>query len=610
MSKYLIVLVFLLGFISMAHCQTDAHLYREKQEELFRQIFSNPEQASKSLKLLLNDKGKIDDTLVGITWNLLGVYYGVTHQTDSSLYAFDKSLSLFPENYPRIPRILINKAIVFKNKGDLNNAFATLNEALEIAQKQENNKETLARIYGEFASSHRQNNQLNLAITYLLNSIEILETIKDINPEVLAGEKQKLGNTYLETQNYEFAKKLYEESMPVFKEVGNHMNYHITRVNYAECLFQENNKERAIEINLEAYNGLIDLGNMDFVSFAAHRLGVIYHKMNDKVNAERFFKEAYELGVDYKSVRILQTAADYMEFLRSIARYDEAKSIADQTLEFGISSTSPIDHQINFYQILGTILKEQKYFEASLEINEKILALKDTLHSRFDKSTSLDLQAKYQNQLQQQENLILAQKISLQKRNNYILIGFAILCLLITFFIWRFNLLNNRLKNSALEKMDFQARELQAQFNSQKEINLIKEETIEKQKQELLASALEKIQLNEKLETIIQKAENSGENKLYSQLISLKKQDKYWETLISKFYNLHPNFIKNIKKEYPDLSKSEVDFCSLVKMNFSFKEIASILQISHDSVISKKYRITKKMMISGDADFYNVVNQY
>jgi len=610
MPKYIIVLCFLLIGTPYVYSQTDAHSYREKQEELFRQIFSDPQQASASLKLLLKDQGKVEDTLVGITWNLLGVYYGVTHQTDSSLYAFEKAIDFLPENSYRIPKILINIAIVHKHKGDLDNAFLVLNEALQIAKAQENSQETTARIYGELASSHRQNNQLNLAITYLLTSIEILESLDTDNPEVLAAEKQKLANTYLETGNFEFAKKLYEESMPVFKEAGNNMNYHITRVNYAECLFQENKREEALVINIDAYEGLVVLGNLDFVSFAAHKLAVTYHKMNDVENAERFFKEAYTLGVDQKSVRVLQIAADYMDFLISEHRFDEAEAIANQTIQFGINYNSPIGHQINFYQIFATILKEQKNFEESLETQEKVLALKDTLQNRFDKVSSLDLQAKYQNQLQQQENLILEQEVSLQKRNNYILIGFAILCLLIAGFIWRFNLLNNRIKNIALEKKVSETRELQVQFDSQKEINLLKEQTIEKQKQELLASALEKIQLNEKLETIIKKAEVSGENKLHSQLITLKKQDKYWETLISKFYHLHPNFIKNLKSEFPNLSKSEVDFCSLVKMNFSFKEIASILQISHDSVISKKYRITKKMHVSGDADFYNIVSQY
>lgn len=147
---------------------------------------------------------------------------------------------------------------------------------------------------------------------------------------------------------------------------------------------------------------------------------------------------------------------------------------------------------------------------------------KASLH--FIKVSSLDLQAKYQNQLQPQKHLILEREIFLQKRNNSIFIGFAILCLLIARFIWRFNLLNKRIKNIALEKKVSESRELQVQFDSQKEINLLKEQTIEKQKQEMLAGALEKIQLNEKLEAIIKKAEASGENKLHTQLISLKNK--------------------------------------------------------------------------------------
>jgi len=41
----------------------------------------------------------------------------------------------------------------------------------------------------------------------------------------------------------------------------------------------------------------------------------------------------------------------------------------------------------------------------------------------------------------------------------------------------------------------------------------------------------------------------------------------------------------------------------LLKLNLSNKEIASLLQISHESVITKKYRIKKKMEINNDAEF-------
>ncbi|WP_413604871.1 helix-turn-helix transcriptional regulator [Flavobacterium rakeshii] len=42
-------------------------------------------------------------------------------------------------------------------------------------------------------------------------------------------------------------------------------------------------------------------------------------------------------------------------------------------------------------------------------------------------------------------------------------------------------------------------------------------------------------------------------------------------------------------------------------MNLTNKEIASLLQISHESVITKKYRIKKKMNIQEDVDFEKVI---
>jgi len=45
----------------------------------------------------------------------------------------------------------------------------------------------------------------------------------------------------------------------------------------------------------------------------------------------------------------------------------------------------------------------------------------------------------------------------------------------------------------------------------------------------------------------------------------------------------------------------------LFKLNLSNKEIASLLQISHESAITKKYRIKKKMEISDDTEFEKVL---
>jgi DNA-binding CsgD family transcriptional regulator len=608
--RFQITYVFLFFFAFLfVSAQSEADDHRAKQEEYFRQIFIQPEEAAKNFRLLLKEEGKIHDTLVAISWNMMGVYFAVTNQSDSSLYAFNRSLSLFPENYHRVPGILANKAIVYKNRGDIANAFVVLNEALILAKKH-NNLQTQSTIYGEMASSHRQNKQLNLAITYLIKSIEILESLDNVKPSVLASEKQKLANTYLETQNYDFAKRLFEEVLPVFKREKAMSNYYITLVNYADCLLFENETEKALEVIEEAKTGLESIGNFDLVAFAKHKMAKAYLKTGNNQQAENNFKKASQLALEQKSIRALYIVSEYISFLNDRNRIQEADEIANLTLNLRLSETAPLDFQIQFYQKLSEIKKAQDSIETALFYNEKVLVLKDSLQDIYDKSTSLDLQAKYQNQLQHQENQILEQKILIQNRNIYILLGLATLSLFLAFFIWRVNHLKGRLKSIALAQKESEARELETKFNYQKDLNELKEKTIDKQKQELLATALEKIELNEKLENIIQKAETTGDNKLKSQLEKLKKQDKYWETLISKFYNLHPDFVKNIKAEFPELTKSEVDFCSLIKMNFSFKEIASILQISHDSVISKKYRISKKIKIAGDEDFYNIITNF
>jgi DNA-binding CsgD family transcriptional regulator len=58
-----------------------------------------------------------------------------------------------------------------------------------------------------------------------------------------------------------------------------------------------------------------------------------------------------------------------------------------------------------------------------------------------------------------------------------------------------------------------------------------------------------------------------------------------------------------MKERYPVLTKSDIEFCAFVELGLSYKDIASILQISHESAISRKYRICKKLKIEGNIDF-------
>jgi len=76
---------------------------------------------------------------------------------------------------------------------------------------------------------------------------------------------------------------------------------------------------------------------------------------------------------------------------------------------------------------------------------------------------------------------------------------------------------------------------------------------------------------------------------------------------MTQFAKLNPTFSNELSKQFPKLSASELHFCALVKLNLSFKEIGLILQITHQSVFTKKYRIKKKMELEDDDAFYKTI---
>ncbi|RXM47171.1 triple tyrosine motif-containing protein [Flavobacterium sp. YO12] len=73
--------------------------------------------------------------------------------------------------------------------------------------------------------------------------------------------------------------------------------------------------------------------------------------------------------------------------------------------------------------------------------------------------------------------------------------------------------------------------------------------------------------------------------------------DADWESFYTVFNQVHPTFIKSLKKQYPALSEREVRLCALVLINFSSQHIATLFGISLTSVKVARHRLRKKLNI-------------
>ncbi|MEL6591596.1 MAG: FGGY-family carbohydrate kinase, partial [Bacteroidota bacterium] len=68
-----------------------------------------------------------------------------------------------------------------------------------------------------------------------------------------------------------------------------------------------------------------------------------------------------------------------------------------------------------------------------------------------------------------------------------------------------------------------------------------------------------------------------------------------WETFELYFDALHNDLFKHLREEHPDLTQSEIQLCSMIRMNLSNKEIAQKLHLSTRGVETRRYRLRKKL---------------
>jgi len=83
--------------------------------------------------------------------------------------------------------------------------------------------------------------------------------------------------------------------------------------------------------------------------------------------------------------------------------------------------------------------------------------------------------------------------------------------------------------------------------------------------------------------------------------------DKNWERFESHFDQVHENFFKNLREQFPNLTPKDQKLCAYLRMNLSTKEIAPLLNISVRGVEISRYRLRKKLDLQPDDNLVSFI---
>ena len=208
----------------------------------------------------------------------------------------------------------------------------------------------------------------------------------------------------------------------------------------------------------------------------------------------------------------------------------------------------------------------------------------------------------------------------------YIIMGISLLLLLKKIIEQREKKETERLRQEQEKALKLQeAQHAEQVLKAEKEIIKLNNDKLENElnhkNKELASSAmhvtqsLDSIQrLKDQLqETMVRISDGEALHHLRKLLRSVEEEINFennWEQFEIHFNQIHQDFIKRLRCDYPQLTHRDIKLCTYLRLNLSSKEIASLLNLSLRGIETSRYRIRKKMNLEQDINLTEFILKY
>lgn len=490
-------------------------------------------------------------------------------------------------------------------KGDLSAAIQHLTKNINLFKNKDsipNVKESDFKYIGStfhtLSSVYNQKGQNNIALNYELKALDLY---KENGEELyiadalnsLGSIESNLGNLEESIVYYEEALTIYQKHNDIYFELLVLHNLGLIERRFDNYQKSEDYFKQAIEIAKEngftgregsAWNGL------GTVNILKGKNQVAIDNLNQSIKTFKTMDHPTEIQAPYSN---LGAAYNNLENPKMAITYlNKAIKISDSLESIKTLAISHLERSKS-YQKLGEYDRALEDFKKHSILNDSMF--NETKSRQIEEMRTIFETEKKEQQIVIQQNKIafLEQETKIGRLQQILLSGGLGLSILILGFA--FYGIRQKMKRTKLEKEKVDSE-------------------LAFKKKELTTHALHLAKKNEVLESIKQKAKElklSEQSPGYSQLIKTinfdQQDDKSWENFTQYFEKVHKNFPSNVRAKYPDVTKNELRFMALLKMNMSSKEIATILNITNDGVKKVRQRLRKKMNLTPEDSLENTV---
>ena len=504
------------------------------------------------------------------------------------------------------------KTIININSGLSDRALKDSEKALKYSAKlgEEYYKHKIFTILGKF---YVQNNEYTVALNYYLKARDYFQAKNDLTN--LAVSYNGLGILYFEMDDFENSINNFNKAHEIYKKSGDKRGMGVFYANLGSVYSTKNDFKTAKfyqQKSLSIFNSLNDT-----VNIVSCMINVSHNDIQLK-NYDSSFKmlgEALQLSEKIKNDRLKERVLHNIG-LNYLAKKDLKNAHYYFTQELLISDQMNFaGGQLGALEQLSHVTKLQGRYADYALLTERYYKLKDSVFGSEVKQKIEEL--KWANEFEKSslEKNLLRGRYEVEREKSSLLLILSIMIgvvsVLVLGIVW-LSFRNNRkslklseIENERLqEKIDFEHLNFEKE-KAEKEILKLKsthqELELETKNREITSISLQLLGKNNLMTEISEvldkntKTPNKIETDLRSILFHNQNQKKDWEKFREVFEKVHPGFFTEIKSRYTSLTVTDIRICAYIRIRMSLNEVASLLNISLQSLHTSRYRIRKKL---------------
>ncbi len=483
----------------------------------------------------------------------------------------------------------------------------------ENARKKYAKGADFARLYGlealhasmliEIGRSYCQQNQQVLAYAYYLRAHDIFVQIGVANIMHIDQYEYNIGQFFYSLEDY--AAAMMHFSIAEKSSSSSPQTRYKVLGAISQCCEQQGLEEDALNFLKKQAQLAQKENNPLWIAESTLTIGEHHLKAGCHSEARIYLTTAHRLSVQNGQTLL---AARALISLSQVNLYEgNLHSAAEKLTEAGsyLQQTGATDWYPEFYRGWELIYKQSNDFREAYRFGR----LYDHAHDSIQRAKELRTYANIQTRLEGRRHIMQMVQREQADRTDQLLSGLSVcLILLLTvgaYIGWKSQ--QRRQKNLILARQKAeQAEQALAQF--QREQMAVRQQATNEES-EFMAMPGPSTSLTDKLPVVSlppipdPKAEETAKEALEQILCLTLLTEEDSRHFRLYFEKIHPGFVAQLRKKFPDLTQSETRLLALTKLNLKTREMSEILNVEPNSIRRLRNRIRQKFNLPAGDNF-------